>query len=57
VDVGINAVGEKIVGDVEFVEAERRAAFITPVPGGVGPVTVLMLMRNGIETFKLQNNI
>ena len=49
IDVGINRVGEKIVGDVEFEEAEKRAAWITPVPGGVGPLTVTMLMRNLIE--------
>lgn len=54
VDVGINAVDGKIVGDIEFDAARERAAYITPVPGGVGPVTVVMLMRNGIEAFKLQ---
>ncbi|HLF18051.1 MAG TPA: bifunctional 5,10-methylenetetrahydrofolate dehydrogenase/5,10-methenyltetrahydrofolate cyclohydrolase [Candidatus Omnitrophota bacterium] len=54
IDVGINRVGEKIVGDVEFEKAKGKAGFITPVPGGVGPVTVVMLMRNGIEAFKLQ---
>lgn len=54
IDVGINRVAEKIVGDVEFQEAEKRAAWITPVPGGVGPLTVTMLMRNLIEAAKLQ---
>lgn len=54
IDVGINRVGEKIVGDVEFESARKRAAFITPVPGGVGPVTVVMLMRNAVEAFKIQ---
>ena len=54
IDVGINKVGSEIVGDVEFEKASRRASFITPVPGGVGPVTVVMLMRNGIEAFKIQ---
>ncbi len=49
VDVGINKVEDKIVGDVEFVEAEKRASWITPVPGGVGPLTVIMLMRNLVE--------
>ncbi len=52
IDVGINEVNGKITGDVEFDEAQKRAAFITPVPGGVGPVTAVMLMRNGIEMFK-----
>jgi methylenetetrahydrofolate dehydrogenase (NADP+)/methenyltetrahydrofolate cyclohydrolase len=49
VDVGINRVGDKLVGDVEFEEAEKRASWITPVPGGVGPLTVVMLMRNLVE--------
>lgn len=49
VDVGINKVEDKIVGDVEFIEAEKRASWITPVPGGVGPLTVIMLMRNLVE--------
>jgi methylenetetrahydrofolate dehydrogenase (NADP+)/methenyltetrahydrofolate cyclohydrolase len=54
IDVGINRVGDKIVGDVEFEEAEKRASWITPVPGGVGPLTVTMLMRNLVEAAKLQ---
>jgi len=49
IDVGINRVGDKIVGDVEFEEAAKRASWITPVPGGVGPLTVTMLMRNVVE--------
>jgi len=55
IDVGINRVEGKIVGDVEFEEAQKRASYITPVPGGVGPLTVTMLMKNLIEAFKLQN--
>lgn len=54
IDVGINRIGDKIVGDVEFEEAAKRASWITPVPGGVGPLTVTMLMRNVVETTKLQ---
>jgi len=54
IDVGINRVADKIVGDVEFEAAEKRASYITPVPGGVGPLTVTMLMRNLIEAAKLQ---
>lgn len=46
IDVGINRVGDKIVGDVEFEPAAEKASYITPVPGGVGPLTVTMLMRN-----------
>lgn len=54
IDVGINKVEEQIVGDVEFESARKKAAYITPVPGGVGPLTVVMLLRNSIEAFKLQ---
>jgi methylenetetrahydrofolate dehydrogenase (NADP+)/methenyltetrahydrofolate cyclohydrolase len=54
VDVGINKVGDKIVGDVEFEKASERAAYITPVPGGVGPLTTTILMRNTVELFKGQ---
>lgn len=54
IDVGINRVGDKIVGDVEFQKAYERASYITPVPGGVGPVTVVMLIRNLVEAAKLQ---
>lgn len=54
VDVGINYVNNKIVGDVEFPAAQARAAYITPVPGGVGPLTVAILMRNLVEATKSQ---
>ncbi len=54
IDVGINQVNNQIVGDVEFETAQEKASYITPVPGGVGPVTVVMLMRNGVEAFKIQ---
>lgn len=54
IDVGINRVADKIVGDVEFEVAQMRASWITPVPGGVGPLTVIMLMRNLVEAAKLQ---
>ncbi len=49
IDVGINRVGGRLVGDVEFEAASRRAGFITPVPGGVGPMTVAMLLSNTVE--------
>ncbi len=48
IDVGINRVGDKIVGDVEFETAQARASWITPVPGGVGPVTTAILLRNAV---------
>ncbi len=49
IDVGINRVDGKLVGDVDFESAAARAAFITPVPGGVGPMTVAMLLSNTYE--------
>lgn len=52
IDVGINKAGEKIVGDVEFDAAAKKASYITPVPGGVGPLTTAILMRNTVEQFK-----
>lgn len=57
IDVGINRIEGRIVGDVEFEEAQKRASYITPVPGGVGPLTVTMLMRNLAEAAKLQQRI
>ena len=54
VDVGISKVGDRIIGDVEFEAAKKRAGFITPVPGGVGPLTVIMSMCNCIALFKEQ---
>ena len=54
VDVGINLVDGSIVGDIEFKSAKEKASFISPVPGGVGPLTVVMLMRNGLEALKAQ---
>ena len=57
IDVGINKVGDKLVGDVEFEAASERAAYITPVPGGVGPMTITMLMMNTLEAFKVKHNL
>ncbi|GAB4185211.1 MAG: bifunctional methylenetetrahydrofolate dehydrogenase/methenyltetrahydrofolate cyclohydrolase FolD [Geothermobacteraceae bacterium] len=51
IDVGVNRVGEKkLVGDVEFEAAGKRASAITPVPGGVGPMTITMLLFNTLES-------
>lgn len=53
IDVGVNRVGEKkLVGDVEFAAAKERAGAITPVPGGVGPMTITMLLYNTVESAK-----
>ena len=56
IDVGINRVGGKIVGDVDFDEVSKKASFITPVPGGVGPITVSILMRNVYRSYRDQNS-
>ena len=52
IDVGINKVGDKIVGDVEFETVKKKAKAITPVPGGVGPMTIACLLKNTLECFK-----
>ena len=52
IDVGINKVGEKLVGDVNFDELKDKAKAITPVPGGVGPMTIACLLKNTLECFK-----
>jgi len=54
VDIGINRLDGRLIGDVEFAEASKRASYITPVPGGVGPLTTTMLMKNTVEAYKLQ---
>jgi methylenetetrahydrofolate dehydrogenase (NADP+)/methenyltetrahydrofolate cyclohydrolase len=53
IDVGMNRGADgKLLGDVEFGPASERAAFITKVPGGVGPMTIAMLLANTIEAAK-----
>lgn len=52
IDVGINRVDGKIVGDIEFDIAKEKASFITPVPGGVGQMTVAMLMKNTLQAYE-----
>jgi methylenetetrahydrofolate dehydrogenase (NADP+)/methenyltetrahydrofolate cyclohydrolase len=56
IDVGINRVDGKLVGDVNFAEVKDKCAAITPVPGGVGPMTIAMLMQNTLTAAKKQNN-
>ncbi len=62
IDVGINSIpdatrksGHRLVGDVNFEEAKEVAGFITPVPGGVGPMTIAMLMKNTLRAAEIQN--
>ena len=56
IDVGINRVEGKLCGDVDFEDAKEKASFITPVPGGVGPMTVAMLLENTYEAALKQQN-
>jgi len=56
IDVGVNRVGDKLVGDVDFDKVKEKASFITPVPGGVGPMTIATLLQNTIETFLVCEN-
>lgn len=58
IDVGMNRLENgKLCGDVEFESAEKKASYITPVPGGVGPMTISMLMRNTLTAAKHQAGI
>ena len=57
-DVGVNRdENGKLCGDVDFAEVEPKASYITPVPGGVGPMTIAMLMKNTLMAAKIQNNL
>jgi methylenetetrahydrofolate dehydrogenase (NADP+)/methenyltetrahydrofolate cyclohydrolase len=55
IDVGINRTDEGLRGDVDFAAAAQRASAITPVPGGVGPMTIAMLLRNTVKAAQLQD--
>ncbi len=57
IDVGINRTEAGIVGDVDFENVKEKASYITPVPGGVGPMTVAMLMSNIVKATKQANKI
>ncbi|MGA2665805.1 MAG: bifunctional 5,10-methylenetetrahydrofolate dehydrogenase/5,10-methenyltetrahydrofolate cyclohydrolase [Nitrososphaerales archaeon] len=57
IDVAMNRVGGKLLGDVEFPEVSQKASYITPVPGGVGPMTVIMLMQNTLVAAAQQNKL
>ena len=58
IDVGINRLDNgKITGDVDFESVKEKASYITPVPGGVGPMTIAMLMNNVIKATRRQNGM
>lgn len=56
IDIGINFVDGKLVGDVDFDGVKDKCSYITPVPGGVGPMTIAMLMKQTIKSWKRLNN-
>lgn len=55
IDVGINKENNMLVGDVDFSSVVKKASLITPVPGGVGPMTIVCLLKNVIKAYKVQN--
>ncbi len=57
VDVGISRIDGKLYGDVDFENVSKKVSYITPVPGGVGPMTVYELMNNVYEAYLLRNNL
>lgn len=57
IDVGMNRANGKLCGDVDFNAVKEKASYITPVPGGVGPMTIAMLMQNTLTAAKRQNNL
>ena len=56
IDVGMNRDNGKLCGDIDF-SCSEKASLITPVPGGVGPMTIAMLMKNCLTAYKIQNNL
>lgn len=53
IDVGTNRIDGKLCGDVDFDEVKKKAGYVTPVPGGVGPMTICMLLKNTVEASKM----
>ena len=57
IDVGINRLGDKLVGDIDFEGCAEKASYITPGPGGVGPMTIAILMQNTLTSYKMRFNL
>lgn len=57
IDVGINRTNDSLCGDVDFDSVKEKTSFITPVPGGIGPMTIAMLMENTYELYTLQKQL
>jgi methylenetetrahydrofolate dehydrogenase (NADP+)/methenyltetrahydrofolate cyclohydrolase len=55
IDIGISRKGKKIKGDFDLTELNDKISFYTPVPGGIGPMTVAFLLKNTLELFKIKN--
>jgi methylenetetrahydrofolate dehydrogenase (NADP+) / methenyltetrahydrofolate cyclohydrolase len=55
-DVGVNRVGDQLVGDVDFETVAPLASHITPVPGGVGPMTIAIVLQNTLRAAELQRD-
>lgn len=55
IDVGTNRVNGKLCGDVDFTGVRQKASYITPVPGGVGPMTICMLLKNTVQASKIKH--
>lgn len=55
IDVGITKINDKLAGDIDFEDVKNKASLITPVPGGVGPMTIAMLLENTLSLYNLQN--
>lgn len=55
IDVGINKIEDKIFGDVDFDNVSLKSSYITPVPKGVGPMTIAMLLNNVVKAYRMQN--
>lgn len=57
IDIGITKEGKKVYGDVDFADVKEKAGYITPVPGGVGPITIAMLFKNTFELYKQRHKL
>jgi len=57
IDIGINKKNNKVVGDVDFIDVEDKAGYITPVPRGVGPMTIAMAFKNALEIYKRRHGL
>jgi len=57
IDIGITKQGDKIYGDIDREDVKEKASYLTPVPGGIGPLTIAMALKNALELFKKRKNL